>query len=150
MKKIFLISLLLFISSCSSRKVEKTQVDIKQSVVETTKDSISISTDIKQTVIDTSTCDEITYEPIVDSLPFIVNSKVFKNVKIKTRKSKNGISISKEENHSIQSSKIAEKSNTIQIESSEKKVDRETSYFWWWVLVVAVVLGWLYYDLKYR
>ena len=148
MKKIILILAILLVS-CGSRKVNKSQVDIKQDVVQTTKDFISISTDIKQTVIDTSTCDEITYEPIVDSLPFIVNSKVFKNVKIKTRKVKSGISVLKKENRSTQSLKINQKEIKTDIKEDEKQIYKEPATSWWvlWILLlVGILLTWYEYK----
>ena len=146
-KLIFILSILLM--ACGSRKVSKTQVDIKQSVVETTKDTLSQVSIINESLVDTSITVIRCFEPIDSTKEMVIDGHKYKNVRFKTSFSKNGISSTKTENSVLNQSKIAEKSNTIQIESTEKKVDRETSYFWW-LLFIIIVLGWLYYEYKHR
>jgi cobalamin biosynthesis Mg chelatase CobN len=136
--------------ACGSRKVSKTQVDIKQSVVETTKDTLSQVSIINESLVDTSITVIRCFEPIDSTKEMVIDGHKYKNVRFKTSFSKNGISSTKTENSVLNQSKIAEKSNTIQIESTEKKVDRQPSYFWLWVLLVVIVLGWLWYEFKYR
>ena len=152
MKKLILFtSIVIILGSCSSRKIEKKEEHVKQSIVEQVKDTSSQKIESNTKIIDTSMTEEITYEPIVDSLPFTVNSKQFKNVKITTRKVKKGISSTKTENRSIQSSKIANKAITTQIDSSEKKVDRESSIFsWLWFCILVFSFCLVYYDYNKR
>jgi hypothetical protein len=96
---IFIIAIIVTVClcSCSSRKVNKSETKI-ETVSETTKVDTSktvTKVDSNTKIVDSSTSNEIEYIPIVNTLPFTINGKEYKNVKIKHSKKKNNISVDK-------------------------------------------------------
>jgi PBP1b-binding outer membrane lipoprotein LpoB len=148
MKKLILILAILLVS-CSTRKVNKSQVDIKQSVIETVKDTISNISVINEIKVDTSLSVVTQFEPIDSSKTFIVNGKTYQNVRFKTSFTKNGINTTKKENRSIQSLKISQKKINTDIKQDEKQTYREPAFNWFWIwliIIVAAILLW--YEFK--
>ena len=134
------------LSSCSTRKVNKTEV--KETEVKTEVIAEKINTDVSENtkVIDTSTSDEIEFIPIDNSKPIIVNGKSYFNTKIKHSKKKNNISIVKDKKVSQTAEKSAnltyKKDKVIEIKTTERK-----SFNFWWLLLLLIPA--IYYFRKH-
>ena len=134
---ILAIVLIACLSSCSTRKVNKTEVketEVKTEVIaENTKTDVSENTK----VIDTSTTDEVEYIPIDNSKPIIVNGKSYFNTKIKRSKKKNNISVVKDKKVSQIKEKSAnlthKKDRVIEVKTTERK-----SFNFWWLLLLLI------------
>jgi hypothetical protein len=136
---IFILAIVIVVclTSCSSRKVNKTEVketEVKTEVIdENTKTDVTENTKI----IDSSTSNEIEYIPIDNTLPFTVKGQTYKNVKIKHSKKKNNISIVKDK----KVSQIKEKSANLQYKKAkviEVKTTERKSFNFWWLLLLLI------------
>jgi hypothetical protein len=141
----------ILLTSCGSRKVQKSET--KEQEQKTVK--ITLETETKVTdntkIIDTSTTDEIEIIPIDNTLPFTVNGKEYKNVKIKRKKSKNNISVAKDVKvqHKAQKSDLkVVKSNKV---VKEKQIERKQSYWWmfWFLLLIPIYFVYKKYKDKF-
>jgi hypothetical protein len=141
----------ILLTSCGSRKVQKSET--KEQEQKTVK--ITLETETKVTdntkIIDTSTTDEIEIVPIDNTLPFTVNGKEYKNVKIKRKKSKNNISVAKDVKvqHKAQKSDLkVVKSNKV---VKEKQIERKQSYWWmfWFLLLIPIYFVYKKYKDKF-
>ena len=134
------------LSSCSTRKVNKTEV--KETEVKTEVIAEKINTDVTENtkIIDTSTSDEIEFVPIDNTLPFTVKGQTYKNVKIKHKKSKNNISIVKDKKVSQTAEKSAnltyKKDKVIEVKTTERK-----SFNFLWLLLLLIPA--IYYFRKH-
>lgn len=137
-------------TSCSSRKVNKTE--IKETETKTEVIAENIKTDVTENtkIIDTSTTDEIEFIPIDNTLPFIVKGQTYKNVKIKHKKSKNNISIVKDK----KTSQIAKKSANLTYNKDTviemKTTERKSFNFWWLLLLLIPYFFYLYKKFKIK
>ena len=150
MKKLIYILLAALLVSCGSRKSQVSITDTKIDSITKVEEQVSIKTESSETSIDTTTIEEIYYEPIDSSKSFIVNGKEFKNVKIKTSKTKKGISTAKKEESVLDAKKSTLNETSIDIETKDKQADREESFgSWIWLLIlVGIILGYLEYRRK--
>jgi hypothetical protein len=150
MKKLIYILLAALLVSCGSRKSQVSITDTKIDSITKVEEQVSIKTESSETSIDTTTIEEIYYEPIDSSKTFIVNGKEFKNVKIKTSKTKKGISTAKKEESVLDAKKSTLNETSIDIETKDKQADREESFgSWIWLLIlVGIILGYLEYRRK--
>jgi hypothetical protein len=140
---IFIIAIIVTVClcSCSSRKVNKSETKI-ETVSETTKVDTSKTVtklDSNTKIVDSSKSHEIEYIPIDNTLPFTVNGKEYKNVKIKHSKKKNNISIDKtnkmsqiEQKYVKQSTKD-KTSKVVEVKETEKQ-----SFNFWWLLLLLI------------
>ena len=156
MKKLIYILVSIIFISCSSRKVNKTNLEEK-------KDSISVvdvKTDIKtneNTEINNNskidkTEEEFIFEPIDNTLPFIVNSKIYKNVKIRHKKTKDNSLHTNQKKVSKNALKQQIKHNKQVVSTSkvfvEKKIEKKESLVKYFYLFILLILLYLIY--KYR
>jgi hypothetical protein len=148
MKKLIYILLAALLVSCGSRKSQVSITDTKIDSITKVEEQVSIKTESSETSIDTTTIEEIYYEPIDSSKTFIVNGKEFKNVKIKTSKTKKGISSAKKEESSLDAKKSILNETSVDIYTKDKEADREESFgSWIWLLIlVGIILGYLEYK----
>jgi len=132
----------ILLTSCSSRKVQKYETKEQEQKTE----KITLETETKVTdntkIVDTSTSDEIEISPISDTLPMVVNGITYKNVKIRHKKTKNNISINKDEKvqHNAQKSdlKVVKSNRIIEV----KQTERKESYWWllWFLLLIPIYI----------
>ena len=130
----------IFLTSCGSRKVAKSE--IKEEGQKTEKITLETETRVTDNtkIVDTSTTDEIEIIPVDNTLPFTVNGKEYKNVKIRHKKSKNNISIVKDVKvqHNAQKSglKVVKSNRIIEV----KQIERKNSYWWllWFLLLIPI------------
>ena len=139
---IFIIAIIVTVClcSCSSRKVNKSETKI-ETVSETTKVDTSktvTKVDSNTKIVDSSKSDEIEFIPIDNTLPFTVNGKEYKNVKIKHSKNKNNIRVDKtnkvsqiEQKYVKQGSKD-KTSKVVEVKETEK----QSFNFWWFLLLL--------------
>ncbi len=130
------------LTSCGSRKVSKSETKEQEQKTE----KITLETETRVTdntkIIDTSTTDEIEIVPVDNTLPFIVNGKEYKNVKIKRKKSKNNISVAKD----VKVQHKEEKSDLKVVKSNRiievKQTERKESYWWllWFLLLIPIYI----------
>ena len=143
---ILAIVLIVCLSSCSTRKVNKTEIketETKTEVIaENTKTDVSENTKI----VDTSTTDEIEYIPIDNTKTIVVNGKSYFNTKIKRSKKKNNISIVKDKKVSQIKEKSAnfthKKDRVIELKTTKRKMFN----FWWLLLLIIPAI---FYFRKY-
>jgi len=128
---------MLLLTSCATRKVNKSTEEIKQDKVEVTENNLQIkeNTDIK--IIDST--DEICIEPIDSIKPMVVNGKSYLNAKISYKKRKVNTSIVSNKTVSdLGSKKTTEK---IEVKKQVKETDRKSGFNWWWLLLLLIPFG---------
>ena len=142
MKYTFII-LLFVLTSCGARKaitnVQETKIVDKTVVT----DTLSIKTSSIETIQDTSYLIELSFEPIDSTKEFIVEGKVYKNVRFKSLKTKKGISTFKKEEASLNQIKTTSNDIVVNEKKKDKVVEREgTDYFkmWLWLLVIIALI----------
>ena len=139
---------LLFMTSCGSRKVNKSktqeteQKEVKTEVIIETK----VTDNTK--IIDTSTSDEIEICPVSDTIPMVVNGVTYINAKIKRSKKKNNISIVKD----VKVQQNVQKSDLKTVKTNKvvetKQTERKQSYWWllWFLLLIPIYILWRKYK----
>lgn len=144
--KLFYIILAIATISCSSRKVAIQKEDIQIEQVAKADEQVSIISESNETIIDTSFCYEEEFEPVDSSKPFMVNGKVYQNVKFKSKKTKNNIYTSKKEDSSLNQRKTTLNKTSIDIKTKDKETERKTLLpWWWWILILITLSGYLIY-----
>jgi hypothetical protein len=136
------------LTSCGSRKVQKSETkETEQTEIKTEEKTETKLTDNTK-IIDTSTTDEIEILPVDNTLPFTVNGKEYKNVKIRHKKSKKNITINKDVKvqHNTQKSGLKTVKRDLIIE--RKVIDRKQSYWWllWFLLLIPAYYVWRKYK----
>ena len=138
----------ILLTSCGSRKVQKSETKEQEQKTE----KITLETETRVTdntkIIDTSTTDEIEIIPVDNTLPFTVNGKEYKNVKIRHKKSKNNISIVKD----VKVQHNAKKEGVVMVKRNKiievKQIERKESYWWllWFLLLIPIYFGYIKYK----
>ena len=140
--KILLLSTILLFS-CGTRKINKseTKEETKTEIVDTSKIVTKADTNIK--VIDKTDTDEQIIEPIDNSMPILVNGKTYKNVRLRSKKTKNDITTEKVEKVAkIEKKSITTKSNSkksVEVKQIDKKQLNFLSLWWLWLLIIILV-----------
>ena len=139
---------LIIMTSCGSRKVNKSQTKETQQTEMKTEEKTETKITDNTKIIDTSTSDEIEISPVSDTLPMVVNGITYKNVKIRRTKSKNNISVAKDVKvqQNVQKSdlKVVKTNKVVEI----KQIERKQSY--WWLLWLLLLIPIYYLWRKYR
>ncbi len=138
----------IFLSSCGSRKVNKSETKEQEQKSE----KITLETETRVTdntkIVDTSICDEIEIVPVDNTLPFIINGKEYKNAKIRHKKSKNNISIDKD----VKVQHKAKKEGVVMVKRNRiievKQTERKESYWWllWFLLLIPIYFAYKKYK----
>lgn len=146
---------LVFLTSCGSRRVQKsnTETVTKTEAQTTTVDSSKtiVNTDTNTKVIDCTDTDEITIQPLDNTKEMVVNGKKYFNSVLKHKKTKTNTNI----NTTQKVAKIEQKAVKIDSKAvsnsstkvSTKDVDR-SGFNWWWLLLLLIPLGFWYYLKK--
>jgi preprotein translocase subunit SecF len=156
MKKLIYILVSIIFLSCGSRKVNKTTIEEKKDSVSVVDVKTEIKTNENTEINNNSKIDktkeEFIFEPIDNTLPFIVNSKIYKNVKIRHKKTKDN-------SLHINQKKVSQNALKQQIKHSkqvvstskvlkEKKIDKKESLvIYIYYLIIFIILYIIY---KYR
>jgi hypothetical protein len=138
----------IFLTSCGSRKVQKSETKETEKTEIKTEEKTETKLTDNTKIVDTSTTDEIEILPVDNTLPFTINGKEYKNVKIKHKKSKNNITINKDVKvqHNAQKSDLKTVKRDLIIE--RKQIERKQSYWWllWFLLLIPVYYVWRKYK----
>lgn len=158
MKKLIFILVSLVFVSCASRKVHKTNIDIKKDSISVIDVNTKIQTkeeteENKVSKID-KTEDEIIIEPIDTSKEIVVNGKTYKNVKIRIKKTKDNSLYQNKKKVSKNALKQQIKHNK-QIVSSrkvfiEKKIDKKESLFKYIFYLIIFIILFIIYKYRFR
>ena len=134
MKQIFILVSFVLLSSCASRKVNKTTEEIKQTYVETVQNNIQTKENIAIKVIDST--DEICIEPIDTIKPMIIDGKSYLNAKISHKKRKvNANIISDKTTSDLSAKSVIEKTEVV---NDVKITERKSGFNWWWLLLLLI------------
>lgn len=137
---IIAIFLVICLTSCSSRKVAKSETKENETKNEVKTEQTETKVTDNTKITDTSTTDEFEIIPIDNSKEIVVNGRTYKNVKIKHKKSKNNISIAKD----VKVQHKAQKEGVVIIKRNkvvkQKEIERKQSYYWlWWLLLLIPI-----------
>jgi len=154
--KIVAIIIAFTLTSCSSRKVQKSEIKVNETEqtqtakIDTSKTVTKTETNTK--VLDSSTTDEITIEPLDNTKEMVVDGKKYFNTVIKRKKSKSNKVVDKTETTAKTEQKAvietdnSKKTKSIEIET--KQTERKSNY--WWLLWFLLLIPIYYFYRKYK
>jgi len=151
MKKLIYIFILILLTSCGARKTQVSTEDIKIEATTKVTQEVSQVSEKTESLVDTTSIIEETYEPINDSLPMVIDKKngIFKNARYKTSKTKKGITTAKKEESVLNQRKDSLNEISADIETKDKESERESNFPWWLILVIiGIILGYLEFRRK--
>ena len=138
----------IFFTSCGSRKVQKSETKETEKTEVKTEEKTETKLTDNTKIVDTSTTDEIEIVPVDNTLPFTINGKEYKNVKIRHKKSKKNITINKDVKvqHNEEKSGLMTVKRDLIIE--RKIIDRKESFWWllWFLLLIPAYYLWRKYK----
>jgi hypothetical protein len=150
MKLFKILLVLVLFTSCGARKSQVSTVDTKIDSTTIATEQVSIKTESSETLQDTTSIIEEEYEPINDTLPMMIDKKngVYKNARIKSKKVKSGLSVSKKGESVTNQRKSTLNEVSIDVESKDKVTDKKESFSSWiWLLIIAgIILA--YFEMK--
>lgn len=138
------------LTSCGSRKVQKSETKETEKTEIKTEEKTETKLTDNTKIVDTSTTDEIEIVPVDNSLPFTINGKEYKNVKIRHKKSKNNISINKD----VKVQHKAQKEAVMMVKRNKiievKQIERKNRYWWllWFLLLIPTYFAYKKYKDK--
>jgi hypothetical protein len=146
--KLIILSLILsiFTTSCSTRKVAKSETKETTEVksIDTTKKVTN--TQKFERSVDTSTVSEIEIVPIDITKPMIINGKTYTNAILKRKVTK----LNKVVEIDTKVAQIQQKgvNNSIVIDKTikEKQTERKSGVSWWWLLFLLIPIAYLKYK----
>lgn len=139
----YIIILLLLLTSCATRKVNRSTEEVKQTYTETTQNNIQTNENTVVKVIDST--DEICIEPIDSIKPMVIDGKSYLNVKIKHKKRKVNTNIVLDKTTSDTGVKnVIEKTEVVK----DDKVTLRKSGFNWWLLLLLIIPAYIIYKFK--
>jgi hypothetical protein len=148
---IFLIATILCAIGCGSRKTQQTKTDLNTKEVVTDNSTIETKTDTNTKVIDCTFTDEVEIIPIDNTKEIIVNGKVFKNVRLKHKKTKNNIVVDKVVKEVKKQQNDIKIKKKVSLEVKQKETEKEQFNFLslWWVYLLIIVIIYIIYK-KYK
>jgi uncharacterized protein YcfL len=146
--KLILLFLITFlIVGCGSRKTQQTKTDVTTKEVTTDNSVIETKTDTNTKVIDCTLTDEIEIIPIDNTKEIVVNGKTYKNVRLKSKKTKNNVTTNKVEKVAKKQQNAIKTKSKASIEVKQKETERNSNY-WWLLLLIPIYL--LYRKYKHK
>ena len=143
---------LVFLTSCSARRVNKsnTETTTKTEAQTTTVDSskVVINVDTNTKVIDCTDTDEVTIEPLDNTKQMVVNGKKYFNSVLKHKKTKTNTNINTSQKVAKIEQKAVKTDSKAVSNSSAKVFTKQTErsgFNWWWLLLLLIPLGFWYY-----
>jgi uncharacterized protein YcfL len=146
--KLILLFLITFlIVGCGTRKTQQTKTDVTTKEVTTDNSVIETKTDTNTKVIDCTLTDEIEIIPIDNTKEIVVNGKTYKNVRLKSKKTKNNVTTKKVEKVAKKQQNAIKTKSKASIEVKQKETERNSNY-WWLLLLIPIYL--LYRKYKHK
>ena len=139
MKKVIIICGALLFIGCASRKVQinkselnsVVKIDSTAKIVEEKKEIVFTKKDIEKT--------EFIYEPIDLKAEFIIDGKIYKNVKISHKKESDNTIVKEDRKESKKQDIAVIKQSKQRINTVIKKIDKKANYFiYLWLLLIPV------------
>jgi hypothetical protein len=143
MKALYILVSIVIITSCATRKVNKSTEEIKQTRVEDVQNNVQTKENVAIKVIDST--DEICIEPIDSIKPMVIDGKSYLNAKISHKKRKVNTSIVSDKT----TSDLSIKKTTEKIEAIKevKETERKSGFNWWWLLLL-IIPAYIIYKFK--
>ena len=132
--------------SCSTRKVNKSEVKETTEVKEIDTTKTVTNTQKFERSVDTSTVSELEIVPIDITKPMIVNGKSYTNAILKRKVTKvNKVVELTEKVAQIQQNGV---NKAIKTETTikEKQTERKSGFNWWWLLFLLIPIAYLKYK----
>ena len=138
----------LIMTSCSSRKVAKSETKESQTNVESNSIKVQNTLTDNTKIVDSSTIDEIEICPVSDTLPMVINGITYKNAKIRRKKTKSNISIVKDVNvqHNVQKSGLKTVKTNKVVEAKQTESKQNCLYLWWLLLLIPIYFAYRKYK----
>jgi ATP-dependent Zn protease len=138
---LFLIATIICATSCGTRKTQQTKTDVTTKEVITDNSTIQTKTYSNTKVIDCTSTEEIEIIPIDNTKEIVVNGKVYKNVSIKQRKTKNNVIITEQKKVAEKVKKDTKTKSKAKVQVKQKATESKKGNFWNWILLIALVAG---------
>jgi hypothetical protein len=146
--KLIILSLILsiFATSCSTRKVAKSEVKETTEVkaIDTTK--TVTNTQKFERSVDTSTVSEIEIVPIDITKPMVINGKTYTNAILKRKVTKLNKVVEIDTKVAQIQQKGVNNSTVIDKTIKEKETERKSGFNWWWLLFLLIPIAYLKYK----
>ena len=148
---LFLIATILCAIGCGSRKTQETKNDLNTKEVVSDNSTIETKTNTNTKVIDCTFTDEVEIIPIDNTKEIIVNGKVFKNVRLKSKKTKNNIVVDNNVKEVKKQQNDIKTKKKVSLEVKQKETEKEQFNFLslWWVYLLIIVIIYIIYK-KYK
>ena len=139
MKKVIIICGALLFINCASRKVQinkseinsVVKIDSTAKIVEEKKEIVFTKKDIEKT--------EFIYEPIDVKAEFIIDGKIYKNVKISHKKESDNTIVKEDRIESKNTDIAVKKKEEVKEKELKKASDKKANYFvYLWLLLIPV------------
>ena len=141
---IIVVAFLMSATSCSTRKVNKSEVKEKTEVTQVDSSKTETKTETNNVLIDTTSTTEIEVTPIDNTKPIEINGKKYVNSRIKVKRVKNGVSITNEKKVAYIKQKAVKTNIVANKEATKKETERKPDYSWWWLIVIIGVCYLIY------
>ena len=144
---------ILLLTSCGSRRVQKsvveqtTKTESTTTTVDSTKTVVSVDTNTK--VVDCTDTDEVTIQPLDNTKEMVVNGKKYFNSVLKHKKTKSNTNINTSNKVAKIEQKAVKTDGKAVSQSTTKVTAKETEkngFNWWWLLLLLIPLGYLKYK----
>jgi len=137
--KITLLILAITLVSCSTRKVNKTEVKETTEVKAIDTSKTVINTEKTEKSVDTSTINEIEIVPIDITKPITVNGKTVLNgiLRLKTTKVNKVVEIETKVSKNEQKGVSVASKQVIEVK--QKETERKSGVNWWWLLLLIPI-----------
>jgi hypothetical protein len=148
MVRITLLILAITLVSCSTRKVNKTEVKETTEVKEIDTTKTVTNTQKFERSVDTSTVSEFEIVPIDITKPMVVNGKTYTNAILKRKVTKvNKVVELNEKTSQIESKGVSNEAKGS-FNYNGKEAERKSTQLWWLWILLLIPLYFLYKRLK--
>jgi ATP-dependent Zn protease len=138
---LFLIATIIGATSCGTRKTQQTKTDVTTKEVTTDNSTIETKTDSNLKVIDCTSTDEIEIIPIDNTKEIVVNGKVYKNVRLKSKKVKNNVITTERKKVAETIKKDVKTKSKAKVEVKQKATESNKGNFWNWIWLIVILIG---------
>lgn len=141
-KRLILITSIILITSCASRKVDVAKVNVSSKIDSSLVVKVDGTYTKENNIVVNETEEEFEYTPVDTSKPMIISGKEYKNVVIKSKKqSKRKVDKTKEKNITSSIKKLNVKKDEVKKEYV-KKVDKKANYYVLLWLLLPILIIW--------